>query len=53
MSLPRSKIEQRGRGMGFGGGVMLGVGIIRLLGTMVIMAVLRARKHRESTLIEI
>lgn len=31
----------------------LGVGIIRLLGAMVIMALLRAREHRESTLIEI
>lgn len=33
--------------------MMLGVGIIRLLGAMVIMAMLRAREHRESTLIEI
>lgn len=33
--------------------VLLGVGIIRLLGAMAIMAVLRAREHRDSTLIEI
>ena len=35
------------------GGALLGVGIIRLLGAMVIMAMLRARELRESTLIEI
>lgn len=43
---------QRGRGMDWEG-VMLEVGIIRLLGAMVIMAMLRAPELRESTLIEI
>lgn len=57
VSLPRSKLDQRGRDMWFGiffwGGLLFAVGIITLLGAMVIMAVLGAREHRGKTLIEI